>query len=408
MRFGRRLTTFAFLNLGHAYDHLFMLLYPTVVLALGDVFQASYGELLALSVYGFVAFGAGALPAGWLGDRWSRRGMMIVFFVGIGLAAIVTGLARSTVDLAVGLALVGLFASIYHPVGIAMVAETDPARVGKALGVNGVFGNLGVAFAGVTAGALTDMISWRAAFIIPGVVAVATGLAFALGTAGAGQRRRGSASVAAPGVAPGTVRRIFAVLVMATLCGGVIFHATTISLPKVFDDRLSDLAGTTTGIGGLVTGVFMIAAVAQIIVGYLIDRYPLKRIFVGVAMLQVPMMTLAVFALDYAMLAVATGVMLLVFSAIPIYDTIIARYAAGHWRSRIYALKYTVGLGVSAGTVPLIAWVRDETGGFDAVFWILAALAVAVVVSALAFPSVARPGTGGLGRRADSVPAALP
>ena len=174
MRFDRRLTTFAFLNLGHAYDHLFILLYPTVVLALGDVFQASYGELLALSVYGFIAFGAGALPAGWLGDRWSRRGMMIVFFVGIGLASIRTGLARSTVDIAVGLGLVGLFASIYQPVGIAMVAETDPARVGKALGLNGVFGNLGVAFAGVTAGALTDMISWRAAFIVPGVVAVAT------------------------------------------------------------------------------------------------------------------------------------------------------------------------------------------------------------------------------------------
>ncbi len=98
MRFDRRLSTFAFLNLGHAYDHLFILLYPTVVLALGDVFQASYGELLALSVYGFIAFGAGALPAGWLGDRWSRRGMMIVFFVGIGLASIVTGLARSTVE----------------------------------------------------------------------------------------------------------------------------------------------------------------------------------------------------------------------------------------------------------------------------------------------------------------------
>ena len=374
MRFNRRLSTFAFLNLGHAYDHLFILLYPTVVLALGDVFQASYGELLALSVYGFVAFGAGALPAGWLGDRWSRHGMMIVFFVGIGLASILTGLAGSTVGIAVGLALIGLFASIYHPVGIAMVAETDPARVGKALGVNGVFGNLGVAVAGVTAGALTDMISWRAAFIIPGV-------------------------------APGTVRRIFAVLVMATLCGGVIFNATTISLPKVFDDRLSDLAGTTMGIGGLVTVVFMVAAVAQIIVGYLIDRYPLKRIFVGVAMLQVPMMTLAVYASDYAMLVVATGVMLLVFSAIPIYDTIIARYAAGHWRSRIYALKYTVGLGVAAGTVPLIAWVRDETGGFGAVFWILAALAAGVVVSALAFPSVARPGTGEVGRRPATVPA---
>ncbi len=64
-----------------------------------------------------------------------------------------------------------------------------------------------------------------------------------------------------------------------------------------------------------------------------------------------------------------------------------------------------MGLGVAAGTVPLIAWVRDETGGFDTVFWILAALAVGVLVSAQAIPSDARPGTGELGRRADSVPA---
>ncbi len=408
VRVDRRQTTFAFLNLGHAYDHLFILLYPTVVLALEDVFRASYGELLALSVYGFVAFGAGTLPAGWLGDRWNRRGMMIVFFVGLGLAAILTGLARSTVDIALGLTLVGLFASIYHPVGIAMVAEADPARVGKALGVNGVFGNLGVALAGVTAGALTDLISWRAAFIVPGIVAVATGLAYALSTAGAGERHPARSGLPAPGIAPGKLRRIFVVLVLVTLCGGAIFNATTISLPKVFDDRLSGLAETTAGIGGLVTGVFMIAAVAQIVVGHLIDRYPLKRVFVGVTVLQIPMMMLAVFAADYAMLVVATGMMLLVFSGIPIYDTIVARYASGHWRSRIYALKYTLGLGVSAGTVPLVAWVRDETGGFGAVFWILAALAACIAFGALVFPSVAGRGAGELGRRRDTIPAALP
>ena len=87
--FDRRSGTFLFLNLGHAYDHLFMLLFTTVVLGLEHEpgFEDSYGGLLALSITGFIAFGAGSLPAGWLGDRWSRPGMMIVFFIGIGASS---------------------------------------------------------------------------------------------------------------------------------------------------------------------------------------------------------------------------------------------------------------------------------------------------------------------------------
>jgi len=78
---------------GHAYAHLFMLLYPTVVLALGPAFDRPYGELLALATPAYVLFGAGALPAGWLGDRWSAFGMLVVFFVGTGAAAVLTGFA---------------------------------------------------------------------------------------------------------------------------------------------------------------------------------------------------------------------------------------------------------------------------------------------------------------------------
>ena len=73
-----------FLNLGHAYDHLFMLLFATAVITMASEFSLTYGEMLALATPGFIAFGAGALPAGWLGDRWSRPHMMVIFFIGIG------------------------------------------------------------------------------------------------------------------------------------------------------------------------------------------------------------------------------------------------------------------------------------------------------------------------------------
>ena len=175
----RRGVQFLFLNLGHLYDHLFMLLYATAVVAMAKdpAFQGSYGFLLALSTASFVAFGAGSIPAGWLGDKWSKHGMITVFFIGIGTASILTGLATGPYAVAAGLLAIGVCAAIYHPVGIAMVAE-NARSLGKELGINGVFGNFGVAAAAIVAGTLTDLISWRAAFIIPGVVSIATGLAY--------------------------------------------------------------------------------------------------------------------------------------------------------------------------------------------------------------------------------------
>src|SRR6266568_3201142 len=167
-----------YLNLGHALDHLLMLVFPTVVLAMGEELGGGYAELLPLSLGGFIAFGAGSVPAGWLADRWSRFGMMGVFFFGIGAASILTGFATGPVQIASGLTLIGVFAAIYHPVGIAMlVAGRDD--VGRVLGVNGVFGNVGVAFSALIAGALADTAGWRAAFIVPGAIALAVGAAFA-------------------------------------------------------------------------------------------------------------------------------------------------------------------------------------------------------------------------------------
>ncbi len=388
MRIEPRTGHFLFLNAGHAYDHLFMLLYPTVVLALerDPLFGDSYGGLLTLSVYGFVAFGAGALPSGWLGDRWSRRGMMTVFFIGIGGASIATGLANGPLALAIGLTAIGLFASIYHPIGIAMVAG-NARRLGRELGINGVYGNLGVACAAITAGFLADTFGWRAAFIVPGAVAVATGVAYAAYTRGlavdVGPARH---SPRPDGITVGDIRRAFAVVVVATAFGGVIFNATTIGMPKVFDDRLGSLAATATDVGIWMFVVFVVAAVAQIVVGNLLDRYPLKPVLIWVVGAQVPILALAAAASGPAMLVAAVALMLLVFGNIPISDTIVARYSTDAWRSRIYAVKYMLGLSVGALTVPMLGGVRDAAGGFYWLFVILAACAAVETVAAFALP----------------------
>jgi len=374
-----------FLNLGHAFDHLLMLIFPTVVLAMSAELGRGYAELLPLSLGGFIAFGACSIPAGWLADRWSRFGMMAAFFFGIGAAGILTGLATGPAQIALGLTLIGVFAAIYHPVGIAMlVAHRED--LGRVLGVNGVFGNVGVAFSALIAGVLADTVSWRAAFIVPGAAAMALGVGFVL------QRREAPGK--APPRRPGAVglsradlARVFGVLTVATACGGVIFNATTVSMPKVFDERLSALTQSTFGIGILVCGVYLIAAMAQLCVGWWLDRRSLKSVFVPVAALQVPLLALAGTTDGYFMLATAVAMMFFVFGQIPINDAMVARYTAEGWRARAYAVRYVVSFGASALAVPLVAWIYKSSGDFRLLYYTLGVLSFLTFTAALLFPA---------------------
>ena len=374
-----------YLNLGHTLDHLFMLVFPTVVLALGREWQRPYAELLPLSIGGFIAFGACSIPSGWLADRWSRFGMMVLFFVGIGAASIATGFAQSDWQIALGLTAIGVFAAIYHPVGIAMLVANQSDRLGRTLGVNGVWGNCGVAFAALVSGALADWLGWRAAFIVPGVLSIAVGAAFyAFGRTLPAPRS--AAKPAGAKLPAAMLARIFVVVAIATSTGGVIFNATTVSMPKLFDERLSALTDTTLGIGVLVCIVYLIAAMAQLLVGSLIDRYHVKNVFVPVVALQIPLLVAAATTQNLAMLVIAVAMMFFVFGQIPINDAMIARYTADEWRARAYAVRYVVSFGASATAVPLIAWVHRSYGDFNPLFMILAALAAITLAAALAFP----------------------
>jgi MFS family permease len=378
-----------FLNLAHAYDHFFLLIFPTAVLALAPAWGMSYGEALAFGTAAFVTFGLGTLPAGWLGDRWSRTGLMSVFFIGLGGAAIVTGLARGPVTLTLGLGLLGLFASIYHPVGTALVVQ-NAGQAGRALGVNGVFGNLGVAAAGLVTGAIAAWLGWRAAFILPGMLAVLTGVVFARHVAPAMAEGGGARQDARPkvAIAANAQIRLFTVIGVASLFGGVVFHGTTVALPKIFEVRLAAVVDDLAAIGVLVSLVFAFAAVAQIVVGHLLDRVGARPLLPAVALLQALCLFGAVELWGWGMLLIAVPMMLFVFGEIPIAAWLVGRYVAASWQSRVFALQYVLSLGVSAAVVPLIAVLYESTGGFEALFLAMAGAAVVVAAAALLLPRV--------------------
>jgi MFS family permease len=382
-----RLTT-AFLNLGHFLDHLAMLIYATAVLVMTREFGLSYEAMLPLSLGGFIAFGAGSLPSGWLGDRLGRRTMMAVFFFGLGAALILAGFAGAPWQIVAALTLVGIFASIYHPVGIAMLVKDQP-RVGRVLGWNGVWGNLGLAFSAVIAGWFADHLSWRAAFIAPGLFTMAAGIAFLALVPASANGVQGGRRSGADRPLPMHARRIFAILALATMCSGVIFAAATNAMPKIFAERLAALVDTTSGIGTLVAAVYVIAAMAQLVVGQLIDRFSLRRVFLILAALQSPLLLLAGALTDWAMLAIAMAMMFVMFGIIPINDAMVARYTEDAWRSRVYALRYVVSFGASLPAIPLVAYLQPQATGFSPLFAALAAIGLGTLAAALLFPAAA-------------------
>ncbi|HXI36006.1 MAG TPA: MFS transporter [Burkholderiales bacterium] len=374
-----------FINLGHLLDHLVMLVFPTVLLALTREWQLDYSDLAKFATGAFIAFGAFAIPAGWLADHWSRYKMMVVFFFGIGASLFITGFASTPWQIGVGLTLTGMFAAIYHPVGIAMLVAA-PKNLGMALGWNGLWGNLGLAFAAVVSGALMDLWGWRTAFFVPGLVSIAVGAAFLWLVPDPGPVAKKSKSIGLH-LDARTMAHIFVILLVATACGGVIFNATTFAMPKVFDERLRALTQSNFGIGALVAFVYSIAAFAQVLMGTLMSRFDMKPLMIGVGLVQIPLLFAAATLDGWALLVVALLMMMAIFGQIPLNDGIVGKYVADEYRARVLSVRYVVSLGVASVAVPMIALLHRTEGGFRNVFLVLACLAIAILASALFFPS---------------------
>ncbi len=375
-----------FAAVGHFYVHLFTAFYYVMVLALEAEWGLGYDELIQLWTLGSFLMGAGALPAGWLADRLGARTMMAVFFFGMGGASVYCGLVRSALELTVGLSAIGLFAAIYHPVGISWLVR-NAAQTGKALGFNGIFGSVGVSGAGLITGALIDLAGWRWAFIVPGAASILSGVVFVV-CARAGLIAEGSTE--GRKTRPASRREMlrgFLVLVLAMLCSGLIFQVLQAGLPKLFEQRLGDLlGGGTAGVGAAVAAVFAVAGIVQYAGGHLADRYPPKLIYVGAYLVQVPLVYVMATLGGLPLIAVAALVVTVGVGLLPAENIMLTRFTPERHRGLAFGLKYVVAFGTAPLALQLLAWLAGTPGGFHTVFVALALLAALVFGMALLLP----------------------
>ncbi|HCL67871.1 MAG TPA: MFS transporter [Gammaproteobacteria bacterium] len=386
---------FFYLNLGHFLDHFFLLIFATAAaLALIHDWQMSYGQLIPYSTAGFIAFGLFSLPSGWLADRWSREGMICVFFIGIGVASVGASSAQSPLGIAVWLFILGVFASIYHPVGLALIAKGGQ-KMGRDIAVNGVWGNMGVGFAAFMTGLMIDHVGWRAAFWLPGLISIGIGLLYFMDFRENIfiKLKVGNTSVTSEtsfiGNNDGQLRRLMirvsVIIFFTTAVSAIIFQSTTFALPKVFDERLAMISDSASATGSMALFVFAVASFAQLVVGQMLDRIGPKRVFLAVSSLQLIFFIMFAGQFGWTALFIATLFMLGAFGQIPINDYMIGKMAKSEFRASIYGVRFIVSFAVWAVVVPLISLVHQDYG-FDILFYILAACALAILVAASMLP----------------------
>jgi len=373
-----------YINAAHVIDHMFMLIFPAAVLGMTQAFALDYAAMIGLSLGGFIAFGACSLPAGWLGDRWSRRKMMLVFFFGIGASAIFTGVSSSAPMLVLGLTLIGIFAAIYHPVGTAMLVAYAHNR-GREIGINGMWGNLGVAFSALITGLLVAQLGWRSAFVLPGVVAIGLGIGFAFQVREEPIPKRAHTPLKDAAGQRISMVMVFGVLALATATGGVVFNATTMTYPKLFQERLHDLFTSPQILGVVVSLAYAFGAVAQLSIGRVLHRFSLKWPFIVLTLCQAPLLFGLAYVDGWAVIVLGAAFMFVVFGQVTVNDAMVANFVAPQWQSRVFALRYCLSFGASATAIPLISFVEPRQG-FVGLYLILASIAALTFVAAMVFP----------------------
>jgi MFS family permease len=375
-----------FINAAHFLDHYVLLIFPTVVIGLETELGRAYGELIVLSTACFIAFGLFSLPWGWLGDHCSRRSLMAIFFLGCSASLAAAALAPNMIWLAVALFALGIFAAIYHPIGIPKLISHARDR-GRDLAKNGVFGNLGVACAPGATAAIAVAFGWRAAFAVPAIVCAIAGLAYLWMTTEGGDRAADRAKTAEVPLVFGVAAAMLAAFAVLSFSAGLIFNTITVAIPKIVDERLAQDIPLVL-IGSVATMVLLVGGIAQLTVGRLVSKYPPHLLLVAIGVIQLVGVVWSTYVGGFALLAALALAIAGIYAQVTVADVVIARYTADAWRGRIYSVRFFLAFISSGAAIGLIAALHGR-GGFFLVLAMMAVFAVVFLASAIAIAMLA-------------------
>jgi predicted MFS family arabinose efflux permease len=128
-----------------------------------------------------------------------------------------------------------------------------------------------------------------------------------------------------------------------------------------------------------------VASLAQLVVGKLIDRYPLKWVYLPIVAAQVPLFLLAAGISGWPLYVAVLAFMIFVFGGIPFVDAMIVQYVDDRMRSRVAGMRLAVSFGVSSLAVYLLG-PTVKAAGFGTLLAVMAAIAAFTTLCVMLLP----------------------
>jgi MFS family permease len=388
----------------HFLTHFYVLVFPALVMPMSRDLALPIATVLNISFWMYLLYGLLALGWGWVSDHLGHRWAMNT---GILLAAggfVLAGLVRSLPLISASFALVGIGCSAYHPSGLALVSQGIRER-GRAMGINGVWGNVGMASAPFVAGLLNYLIGWQRGVVILGALGLVVGITGLLTPFSV---ERGTEVKKVGKLASGTAVRLFVIFCVGVLFAGMMYRSFSVILPAFLESRLGDVSqsfrafltrrfSTVENIPAfqtlvatlITTAVYVLGIVGQVLGGRVADRYSLKWAYFTFFCSGLPFI-LAVALLDNVLLVPAAGVFVLFTVGMqPIENSLLAYLTPARWRSLSYGIKFTITFGAGAFAVKIVSAVQ-QSYGIDSVIILVAGFLVMVVICLAVFLLVSR------------------
>ncbi len=364
--------------------HMFAAFYFVIVLTIEKEWNISYDQLIRLWTFGALLIGLGAIPFGWLSDKWSRSGTMTIMFIGMGLASILCGYSTSVSFLFISLSLLGLFCSIYHPVGIPWVINSANKQ-GRALGINGIFGGVGIGSGAFIAGTLTELLNWKIAFILPGFISIFIGFVLIyLIVINKISYKNFFIKKEMHDHSRNEMILIASIMLLSMFSLGLSFHNTQTALPKVFEIRIDNI--NSIQIGLMIGIIYFISGATTFVGGLLADRFNLKTIYLTGIFMQFPCYFGIAYISGYSLVILCILAAIFNASILPTENLLLSKFTPQKYHGIVYGIKFILAFGSGPISVFLISEIYSITLEFTYLFLINAIMMAIVSIFILFLP----------------------
>ena len=348
----------------HLLVHAMMLSLPSLILIIQKDYPAGldiYGFAVSLSAF---LFGLGAIPAGWLDRRFGGRNLLITYQIGSALSSIIITISSSFLGFIIGLSLLGLFCSIYHPTGLTIISQ-NLKSVSKGMGLHAMFGSLGSAIGPLLAVSISSIFSWRAAYFLFAMLNIVMALVTLLTLS----KSKLNINIKTKSNKKSNKRALVYYFITNSFLGMAYYGFTTFMPIHLSLNTSSILAGLSEELkaGIFPTIVFLSGMAGSFFGGKIGEKFDKRKSFSLIIFINIPIL-LILGVVTNEILVLATIVLGIVyFSNQPIGNTLVADFSDNRNRGLVYGMGFFISFGIGAFAAG-ISGIVAESIGVHAVF----------------------------------------